>query len=517
MADYNFKNLLFKTAIAACVCVGTMACQGAQGDPNNTNSPKPPKLSEPVTAKEEQLSLKAGLEGLVDRYGHEKGFSGTVLVAKGGEILVERSYGLADMAWDVPNQPDTKYRVGSLTKPFLATLVMKLAEDGILSLDGQLGDYLPDLYGGSEAAAITVAQLLSHTSGLKDIPGHFDDPWYHTTARQSYKPHDFAAEWIKPELLEAPGTKWRYNNAGFILLGLIIEAATDAPYEAALERYIFNPAGMEDSGVFSEDVILPKLAHGYAPSKVGDVLGPPLRVDASIFSSAAGIYSTARDIHRFDQALYAADFLSADSRRLMTTKATKFPYGYGWGVERWTLPDERKLDVLSHTGSIPGFQSYYLRSEEARGTVIILNNTNNGRIVRRMGRDLMEVLNGKPIRLDLADALWPIIETDGEAAMIAAYKGLGERRYAYDLSARAMNSLGYRLLRAGHKEAAIAIFEAGTKENSNSANIHDSLGETYRAMGRIDEAIAAYQKAVDLQPDMPSSIKALKEMREAGR
>jgi len=499
-----------KTSIAVCLGLGLTACTPAS----------PPQAAQPpqaeVKAPNDINSLKVSLQGLVDKYGKEDGFSGTVLIARGDDILVEKSYGLADMAWDIPNAPDMKYRVGSLSKPLLATLIMAMAEDNVLSLRGTLGTYLPDLYSGTDAASVTVEQLLSHTSGLKDIPGNFNDPWYQTIARHSFSPKDFARAWIKPVILEEPGEKWRYNNAGFILLGLIVEAVTGQPYETSLERYVFEPAGMTDSGVFYENMVLPNLAHGYAPKGEGDWQAP-LRVDASVFFSAAGIYATARDIHRFDRALYGQDILSGVSRDLMFTRKTDFPYGYGWGVERWTLPDESRLDVMSHTGSIPGYQSYYLRSEGNQGAVIVMNNTNNGSVVRKMGRDLMEVLNGKPIRLDLADFLWPILEGDGEAAMISAYEALGETRYEYELSSRAMNSLGYRALRADYKEAAIAIFEWGTQENPRSANIHDSLGETYRAMGRIDEAVQAYEQALALNPDMPSSLAALKEIGETGQ
>lgn len=511
----------FKSAAAICLAL-TLSC-----------APPPPKTrsSETKPSHETQAPVKVnddlqlGLQGLVDKYGQERGFSGTVLIARGDNILVEQSYGMADIAWDVPNQPEAKYRIGSLTKPLLATLVMKLTEVGLLSLDGTLGDYLPDIYGQTAAAPVTIAQLLSHTSGLKDIPNHFDDPWYHTIARQSFAPKDFAAEWIKPVMMEEPGTTWRYNNAGFILLGLVIEEVTGAPYGKSLKRYVFDPAGMSDSGVFSEDMVLPKLAQAYAPQKSGvqDDWGqeggkwaPPLRVDASVFFSAAGIYSTARDLYRFDRALYTSEIISSETRQNMMEKKTNFPYGFGWGTEVWTMPDESRLSVKSHTGSIPGYQSYYLRSEGNQGSVIILNNTNNGAVVRKMGRDLMEVLNGKPIRLDLSELLWPIAQSEGDEAMIAAYQALGDKRYDYELSSRAMNRFGYRLWRADHKAAAVAIFEWGTAENPRSANIHDSLGETYRKLGRTADAVKAYERAIDLNPEMESSLKALKEIHKTG-
>ena len=457
-------------------------------------------------------SFEGQLQKHVDYYADKRGFSGTVLIARKGEILLESSYGKANIEWGVPNSPDARYRIGSLTKPLLATLVMDLVEDGVLSLDGTLGTYLPDLYANTPAAPITVAQLLSHTSGLKDVPGRFDDPWYQTAARLSYEPEAFAKEWIKPVLVTEPGTKWRYNNAGFILLGLIVEKVTGASYADGLETRVFEPAGMTNSGVFDENAVVPKLASAYAPTPAGS-LGQPLRVDASVFSSAAGIYSTAKDLYLFDRALYGSAILNADTRKNMMSKKTDFSYGFGWGVEEWPMPDGSKLPVVHHTGSIPGYQSFYLRSEGSEGCVIILNNTNSGGLVIEMGRDLMEVLNGKPIKRRLDDFLLPIADKDGTTAMVAAYEALGDKRSDYDLSERALNRLGYKLLGLKRVEDAIAVLGWNVEEYPNSANTYDSLGEAYRAAGQIEDAIRSYEQALRLNPKMPSAIKALEELR----
>ncbi len=462
---------------------------------------------------------RAELQEVVDQYAEKRNFSGTVLIARGGQILLESSYAEADIAWSVPNIPQAKYRIGSLSKPFLATLVMSLSQESALSLDGTLGEYLPDLYGDTPASSITVAQLLSHTSGLQDLPGNFNDPWFQTTARLTFEPRQFAAEWIKPVLLEEPGTKWRYNNAGFVLLGIIVEEVSGQSYEALLQEHIFSPAGMINSGVYSEDAVLPLLATGYARSNEGNLV-QPIQVDSSIFFSAAGIYSNARDIFRFDQALYSPEILSAESRHTMLTKKTEFAYGYGWGIEQWPLGGGDLLDVFHHTGSIPGYQSFYIRSETNQDCVIILNNTNNGSVVIEMGRNLMVMLNNgvaPSVLRSLDDFLIPIAYRDGTDAMIAAINGLGKEQDGslseYGASERAINRLGYKFLNRERVEDAIAVLSWNTELYPESANTHDSLGEAFRAAGKTDEAIQSYERAIAIEPDSESAATALAELR----
>jgi CubicO group peptidase (beta-lactamase class C family) len=454
---------------------------------------------------------------LVDSYAKRRGFNGTVLVARGGRVLFRGSYGQANAEWAVPNGPNERYRIGSLSKPLVATLVMQLVEQGRLTLDGTLGAYLPDVYGGTAAAPVTVAQLLSHTSGLADLPARYDDAWYQTEAWRSYAPLDFAREWIKPTLLEQPGTKFRYNNNGFYLLGVIIERVTGQKLTDNLQQRLFGPAGMSASGLFAERDVLPKLALGYSRSSAG-VLEHPLTINSSVSFSAAGIYSTADDLFRFDCALYGSQLLRAETRALML-QAHSAAYGFGWNVGQWTLPDGRRLPIVSHTGSVPGYQSYYLRSELNQDCVIILDNFWQGALVVQMGQDLMEVLNGKPMQLaarSLDDLLTPIAYREGTQAMLAAYQGLATQRHEYDLSENAFNALGYKFLRANRLDEAIAVFGWAVQLFPQSSNTHDSLGEAYRKAGKLTEAARSYAAALALDPTSTSAQKALEELKGSG-
>lgn len=452
---------------------------------------------------------------VVEQYVEKRGFAGTVLIARQGEVVFEAAYGDAIVEWGVKNTLDARYRIGSLSKPFLATLVMKLAEKGELSLDDTLAQHLPEIYEGTKAASVTVSQLMAHTSGIGDLPGRVDDPWYETTARLAYEPDQLAREWIKPDLKEEPGSTWRYNNAGFILLGMIVEAATGKSYAANLDEHVFGPAEMASSGVFTEDIVLSRLTSGYAKGPDGK-LTQPIRVDASVFFSAAGIYSTAYDILRFDTALYDPSFIGANSRTQMHSKQTDFPYGLGWGVETWPLGGDRTLGVTHHTGSIPGYQSFYIRSEENRDAVIVLNNTNNGSAVIEMGRNLIIMLNNgvaPDVKRRLADDLSPIAFTGGVEALQETIDGLSPKLDEYDASERTLNRYGYDFMREKKPEIAIVIFKWATQLYPQSANLFDSLGEGYRAAGNIEASIESYERALALDPSSESAAKALSELR----
>lgn len=278
----------------------------------------------------------AELKQLVDSYAANRGFNGVVLVAQHGHVVYRAAYGLANREWQVPNAVDGAFRIGSLTKPITAMVVLQLVQEEKLRLDGTLGEYLPALYGNTPAAAVTVAQLLNHTSGIADMPANYNEPWWQTQARLSFTPEEFAKAWIPGKLLSAPGTAWRYNNAGYFLLGMIIEKVTGASYEANLQQRILDKAGMKNSGMYRSSDIVPRLAEGYE-TRADLSLGRPMPISPTVSFAAAGVYATVDDLFRLDRALYGDTLLAERSRQAMWTNY-RSGYGYGWNVEAWPLP-----------------------------------------------------------------------------------------------------------------------------------------------------------------------------------
>lgn len=457
----------------------------------------------------------ADVKQLVDSYAANRDFNGVVLVAQHGRVLYRGAHGLANREWQVPNAEDGVFRIGSLTKPITAILVMQLVQEQKLRLDGALGEYLPELYADTEAAAVTVAQLLNHTSGIADLPRTYDDPWWQTQARHSFAPVDFARAWIPGTLQNAPGAEWRYNNNGYFLLGLLIEKVTGASYEENLRQRILDKAGMKHSGLYRASELVPRLATGY--QTLPDFsMARPAPIDPSVSFSAAGVYSTVDDLLLLDQALRGDSLLSEASRQAMWTNH-RSSYGYGWGVEDWTSPTGGAYKVESHTGSIPGYQTYWLRTEQDQSVVLVLDNYWQGETAATLGKELMNVLHGQPVvlaRKNLATLLVPVALAQGVPGLTRTYETLGAQASQYDTSEQALNSLGYRLLRMKRVPESVAVFQWNARAHPESANVHDSLGEAYRANGQRDEAIRSYRKAAQMAPTdmrLRSVLKALED------
>ena len=445
----------------------------------------------------------------IDGYVRNRAFNGVVLVADAKGVIVHQARGVSSLELGAALAPDDIFRIGSLTKPLTAVTVLSLVNEGKLRLDGSLGEYLPELYANTPASGVTVEQLLAHTSGLKDVPGNYNDPFWRSAARQTYKPEAFAKAWILPEISSPPG-KWRYNNNGFFLLGLIVERVTGAPYADALRRYVLQPAGMTHSGVADGNTVVPRLVNGYARSDLG-AMERPMVVDPTVSYSAAGVYSNAQDLLAFSKALSGDRLLPAGLKTRMFTNGGN-DYGLGWGVERWPTGQGDLMTVQTHTGSIPGYQSLFVRADDGT-VVVILDNFWQGATVVEMGRALFAMAHGAPAvtpkRL-LSDLLTPIAARDGVDAMEVAYRAAPTQGDgAYDVSEGALNSLGYSLYRKGMKDPAVRVFEWNAAAHPESANVHDSLGEAYLGVGRRDDARKSYQNALRLDPSSKSAQAAL--------
>ena len=252
------------------------------------------------------------IDELMKKYYDYGQFNGSILVAEKGKVVYAKGLGLANMEWSIPNQPDTKFRIGSITKQFTATLILQLVEEGKLKLDGKITDYLTD-YRKDTGDRVTIHHLLNHTSG---IPSYTGRPDFRTAImRNPYKVADFVKQLTSGDLEFEPGSRFRYNNSGYVLLGAIIEKVTGKSYETVLTERILKPLGMTNSGYDNTSPLLAKRASGYEKRPSGYVNAPYL--DMSLPYAAGSIYSTVEDLYKWDQALHEGKILSAESRKLM--------------------------------------------------------------------------------------------------------------------------------------------------------------------------------------------------------
>src|SRR5882724_7849807 len=227
------------------------------------------------------------IDELVSLYHKYEQFNGSALVAENGKIIYKKGIGLANMEWNIPNEPDTKFRLGSITKQFTATLILQLVEQGKIKLDGKLSDYL-DAYRKDTGARITIHNLLSHTSGVPNYTAQ--QGFFQNVSRNPFTVDDFIKKYASGDLEFEPGTKFNYSNSGYFLLGAIVEKVTGKPYEQVLKENILDPLGMKNSGYDHYNTILSRRATGYTKTQRGYETAPYL--DMSIPYAAGSIYST---------------------------------------------------------------------------------------------------------------------------------------------------------------------------------------------------------------------------------
>ena len=252
------------------------------------------------------------MDQVVQSYVANHQFMGTALVARGGQVIFSKGYGSADLEWDVPNSPDTKFRLGSVTKQFTAASILLLEERGKLNVSDPVKKYLPDAPAAWDK--ITIFHVLTHTSGIPNFTGFPDYPKLEPFAAT---PEELVARFRDKPLDFEPGEKWKYSNSGYVLLGYLIEKITGDSYEKFVRENIFTPLGMKDSGYDSNSAVIPHRASGYVPGKNGfENAG---FVHMSIPQGAGALYSTTEDLLKWEQGLFGGKLLKAASLQKMTT------------------------------------------------------------------------------------------------------------------------------------------------------------------------------------------------------
>lgn len=308
----------------------------------------------PSNVKEDPLTKKGFLQEvkkLVQRLSERKVFSGTLLVAKGENVLFSHAAGEASKRFHVPNNIDTKFNLGSMNKMFTSLTIMQLVEKGKLRLEDTLDKFVDETWLPKDITSkIMIHNLLTHTSGL----GSYFNEVYAKSSRQLFRKLDDYKPLIKVEKLTfEPGERYSYSNTGMFLLGVVIESVTEEDYFDYVRKVIYEPAGMKDSDCYDMDYPVENLAIGYSPdssSKWGwqnnyykhVIKGGP----------AGGGFSTVVDLHRFALALLSEKFVSKASLKKMWTDHYKAGYGYGFGIQEG--PNGK---VVGHGGGFSGINS----------------------------------------------------------------------------------------------------------------------------------------------------------------
>lgn len=304
-------------------------------------------------------------------------FSGAVLVAQNNEILLEKAYGLAKRSPDIPNRVDTKFNLGSMNKMFTAVAILQLMEQGKLSLDNTIIELLPDYPNREVAKQVTIHHLLTHTSGLGDV---FTEK-FAENPNQYRSNADYLPLFVNEPLQFKPGDQFSYSNAGFVVLGLIIERVSGQPYDDYIQKHILEPSGMINTGAFAIDANTPNLAIGYTTRDFEGNEIDTLTDNSSMMPgkgfAAGGWYSTVEDLFHFREVLLGHKLLSQASTDLLLTGKVQIRTNsrYAYGFFDRVVAGQR---VVGHGGGAPGICSSLSIYPETGYTVVILSNSDEG-------------------------------------------------------------------------------------------------------------------------------------------
>ncbi|RFS14383.1 serine hydrolase domain-containing protein [Emticicia sp. C21] len=416
-------------------------------------------------------------------------FSGALLVADNGKIIYKKGFGYADRKSKEPFITDTPCYIGSVSKQFTAMGIMILEEKGKLEYNQSIRAYFPEL--PEFMQPITILHLLHHASGLA-LFGDFPD----------MNEKDVFGILLKQQGLRFnPGEKFEYCNAGYTLLGLIIEKISGETLNDFLTSNVFTPIGMKNTYVNSAALRNKKRAVGYY------VFGDEYNYDTFI-GGAASVVSTVNDLYLWDKMLYESTIVSRKTleKAFASDKFTnqddmygKKGYGFGWFVS-----ENEGKKIIQHDGGFGGFRSYIERQPEQHSTIIFISNVRHS-ITGELREGINNILEGKSYTVPKRSWANKIIEESNMAGMaqaIADFKLIKNTKASsrYYFSESEVNSLSYYLMNNKRVNDAIQFFTLNTEENPNSSNAFDSLGEAYMTAGNKELAISNYKKSLQLNP-----------------
>lgn len=476
------------------------------GQPNSNT----PDSIENEKASEADSLMIGKLDEFINDYVEYGKFNGAVLVAKEGKIIYKKGFGWANMEWDIPNQPDTKFRIASITKQFTAMLIVQLVAEKKLDLHTPISAYLPD-YPKENGDSITIHHLLTHTSGTPEFDLYLN---YRDIERNRYKPEELIDLFADQPLQFSPGEKYEYSNPGYIILGVIIEKITGKSYEQVLQEKILKPLKMTNSGYDHQYNVLRNRASGYSRGYLRNDYYNTNYVDMSIPYAAGSIYSTVEDLYLWDQALYTDELLPEKYRDLLFGKyipTRRRYYGYGWFIAKMFVGKTDELvEINRHGGGINGFSTMITRIPSNKSLVVLLNNIERAPLYE-MTVAINGIIHGKPFnpKKSTAYTLLDVIKKDGKAAGNSYYERVKDSvDFYHDL--HEMNIAGYELLFADNLDEALFLFKLNCDEFPDSFEVYDSYAEGLMTAGDTEQSIENYMKSVELNPSNKNGIRMLK-------
>lgn len=335
----------------------------------------PGNAREPKEVVHKSISQSSLIDTISDMFNvgeQEAIFSGTILIAKGDSVLFHKAYGEASKRFHVANNTSTKFNLGSMNKMMTSVSVMQLVEKGTVSLNDPISKFIDESWlPKSISERITITHLLQHTSGL----GSYFTPKFSNASKEAFREiKDYKKLVIGSELAFNPGERYQYSNIGMLLLGVVVEKASQMNYFTYVNENIYKRAQMVNSGAFEMDQPVENLAVGYARvSTKGMAWRNNYFKNVIKGGPAGGGYSTTMDLFKFSRALQKGELLSNKSLDVLWTKQAKANYGAGFEV-----CEVAGKKIVGHSGGFVGVSANMDVFLESGYTVVILSNHNEG-------------------------------------------------------------------------------------------------------------------------------------------
>ena len=446
-------------------------------------------------------------------------FSGAVLVADEGNVIYKQAFGLANREWDIPNTVDTKFRLASVSKQFCTMVIMQLFQEGKLKLTDKITDHLP-YYRKDTGKKITIHHLMAHQSGIKDFTADYG--YRNSTARLPFDKDEFIKQHCSGDLLHEPGTIYSYSNAGYCILGRIIEKITHRTFEQNVEERIFEPLGMKNSGYDRNKYVLDKRASGYTRGPFEYTNSDYMDMDSSP-GAAGSLYSTVEDMFLWDRALYTNKLLNEKNRELMFTPNRDVPevkaaggraqsrYGYGWQIYTRTHPvTKHRTKVINHGGAIHGFRAMENRLIEDDAFIIVLCNQGDGmgksdvwRTVMNLSTELIHIVTDQPYRLPTKPPLsqeqrmYQMVERAGIDATIAWFNEKGKKAAWGGTNM----VLAEKLIEDGRVDDGLQLMDLELELSPGKVWLLKRAAQANLSNGRAERALEIANAGLELKPE----------------
>lgn len=452
-------------------------------------------------------SKKEKLDELMKTYHRFNMFDGSVLVAENGKVIYKNAFGMANREWDIPNTTDTKFMIGSVSKPITSILMLIQVQKGLISLDKTISDYIPE-YSKKNGSRITIRQLLSHSSGIPNYDIIKD--FFPRISRQNVTREDYMKLYMDSTLVFEPGTSYYYSSWGYFTLGYIMERVTGKTYAQLMKEDIFDKLDMNDSGSYYHTQVVKKRATGYDYT-LGGFTSADFR-DQSNTMGTGDLYSTVEDLFKLHIGLTNNTLLNKKLTDEMFTPGIRpWRYGFGWFNQNFKYTPTDSVFVNYHLGMTEGFLSFLVRIPSTNSLVVFLCNSSPTHFFG-IASNLMKVLYNKPVNLKqpVHKALESVIVKNGAVEAVEEYKKMKADTAHYYIDWLAMNQLGDQLFNLKRYKDARIIFENNAREFPERDLALLSLAKTYEELGRKEDAIVYYKKVLAVNPGYEEAKNRLK-------